>query len=623
MKKLNIYLSALLALAFTACTENFDPEVGPQTYLPESELAATDVTMTSGASAINIQDYIDSGEPITIGTVAVAEGAMPANTILKATVDFSTDPTFEKFVTIPAASLEDTDIVTVSANDLQDEYFNNITRNPKTVTLYMRTTLYTVTNGEAVAIVGKPGENYYAEQNVSFTPLFKVQISPAYYVIGAKGGWSADGARTQQFEHSDVDVYDDPIFSIVIDSGGDDCWFAIGDDEALNSVAAGDWTKLLGTKGESEDLTGSMDFRYNLGGEHSFHVTNAKKIRITLNMMEYTYTIEPVNIADAYYLIGGPGEWNATSAMTMQFSHSNRDVFEDPVFTYTFAGNGGDMWFAFGDKEAIDAVADGTWNKLFGTKGESTDLSGNFDYRYNLDGEHSFCVDGKAKYYRLTINMLEYSYKIETLDFAEFIYVPGNAQKYNTSASGMPEWGWTPELAPALRSANFDGVYTGYAYMDGEFKFTKARDWSAEYNYDSFGTYDAIFTGTPGTGGNINCTEPGYYQLVADVASGSLKATKLTWGLVGPATPGGWDASAYTVMTYNMADDCWEITTALAADQFKFTTNGSWDINLGGTADDLVENGDNLSISEAGTYTIKLYPSRAQNDKMYATIVKK
>jgi PKD repeat protein len=77
-------------------------------------------------------------------------------------------------------------------------------------------------------------------------------------------------------------------------------------------------------------------------------------------------------------------------------------------------------------------------------------------------------------------------------------------------------------------------------------------------------------------------------------------------------------------MSYNMADDCWEITTDLNADEFKFTTNGSWDINLGGNSvDDLTEGGPNLRINEAGTYTIKLYPSRTQSNKMYATIEKK
>ena len=172
-------MSALLGIAFTACTENFDPEVGPQSYLPESPLATSDVTMTSEASAINIQSLLDAGNPITIGTASVREGAMPVNTVLKATVDFANDPSFEKFITLPA-TLDENNLVTVSANDLQDEYFNNITRNPKTTNLYMRTTLYTVTNGAAEAIIGKPGENYYAVQNVQFTPLFKVQISPVY-----------------------------------------------------------------------------------------------------------------------------------------------------------------------------------------------------------------------------------------------------------------------------------------------------------------------------------------------------------------------------------------------------------------------------------------------------------
>ena len=329
-------------------------------------------------------------------------------------------------------------------------------------------------------------------------------------------------------------------------------------------------------------------------------------------------------ISENYYIVGGPNDWGESAKNKMlKFNHSDKSVFDDPVFTVTFpAAADGDTWFAFGDDEACEAVGNDTWNKLFGTKGDSKDQSGSFDFRYNLDGDHSFCVPaGTCKFIRFEVNMMEFTYTITPLNFAEFIYVPGNAQKYNTAAPGMPEWGWTPELAPALRSANFDGIYEGFAYMDGDFKFTKERNWNAEYNYDSFSSFSPIFK--LGDGSNINCTEPGYYKLVADVANGSLTATKLTWGLVGPATAGGWDAPSYTVMRYNMAEDCWEITTQLNADKFKFTTNGSWDINLGGNSvDDLWEGGPDLSISEAGTYTIKLYPSRAQSEKMYATIVK-
>ena len=611
MKKLNIFMSALLGIAFTACTENFDPEVGPQTYLPESPLAASDVTMTSEASAINIESLIEAGNDITIGTATVREGAMPINTVLKAEVEFSNDPNYDNSVTLPA-SIDDNNVVTVSPSALQDAYFEYITRNPATTELYMRTTLYTVTNGASEAIIGKPGENYYAEQSVQFTPLFKVQISPAYYIIGAKEGWSVDGARAQKFEHSGADVYEDPIFTIVIESGGDDCWFAIADDTSLDAIDAGDWNQLFGTKGESEDLEGNIDRRTNLGGDHSFHVLNAKKIRVTLNMMEYSYKIEPVNIAENYYLIGGPGDWSADAAMEMQFSHSDKDVFEDPVFTYTFAGTGSDMWFAFGDKDAIDAIAnDGDWSKLFGTTGESEDLSGNIERRYNLDGDHSFHIDGQAKFYRFQINMANMTYEITPLDFEPFVYFIGATD------------GWS-NAEQKLALTDDSGIYTGYIYCadpngwGNEFKFQKEPgNWDTEINT---GHMTGGITGdATDAGGNFGVSAgEGVYFFTLDLANLSLNAVRITnMNLVGDFN--GWNqADDAQQMTWDADNYCFVITGAgVNANGWKFTTNNSWDINLGGTIDNLWANGDNLTVE--GT-TIKLYPTRKDNDNIYCTV---
>ena len=611
MKKLNIFMSALLGIAFTACTENFDPEVGPQTYLPESPLAASDVTMTSEASAINIESLIEAGNDITIGTATVREGAMPINTVLKAEVEFSNDPNYDNSVTLPA-SIDDNNVVTVSPSALQDAYFEYITRNPATTELYMRTTLFTVTNGASEAIIGKPGENYYAEQSVQFTPLFKVQISPAYYIIGAKEGWSVDGARAQKFEHSGADVYEDPIFTIVIESGGDDCWFAIADDTSLDAIDAGDWNQLFGTKGESEDLEGNIDRRTNLGGDHSFHVLNAKKIRVTLNMMEYSYKIEPVNIAENYYLIGGPGDWSADAAMEMQFSHSDKDVFEDPVFTYTFAGTGSDMWFAFGDKDAIDAIAnDGDWSKLFGTTGESEDLSGNIERRYNLDGDHSFHIDGQAKFYRFQINMANMTYEITPLDFEPFVYFIGATD------------GWS-NAEQKLALTDDSGIYTGYIYCadpngwGNEFKFQKEPgNWDTEINT---GHMTGGITGdATDAGGNFGVSAgEGVYFFTLDLANLSLNAVRITnMNLVGDFN--GWNqADDAQQMTWDADNYCFVITGAgVNANGWKFTTNNSWDINLGGTIDNLWANGDNLTVE--GT-TIKLFPTRKDNDNIYCTV---
>ena len=614
MKKLGLYTMALLSMGLVSCNQDFETIFEPQTNLPESQLQVSDVTVANNTPAsINLADYfnLEAGTvtAIPIGTATVKEGAMPANTILKAEVEFSKEADFANSIILDANSLIGTNEISVNPSQLQDAYFNEITRNPATTDLYIRTMLYTVTGGTAEAIIGKPGENYYAQSTVKFTPLNKVQISPAYYVIGAAGGWSADGARTQKFNHSDADVYEDPIFTIIVDAGGDDAWFAIGDDTALDAIANNnDWTKLFGTKGASEDLEGTMDFRYNLGGDHSFHVTGAKKIRITLNMLEYSYKIEPVNIADAYYLVGGPGSWS--SDKSQKFSHSSADVFDDPVFTYVFEGNGGtgDIWFAFGDADALDAIDANDWNQLFGTKGESTDMSGSFDRRYNLGGDHSFCVDGKAKFYRFQINMANMTYEITPLNFDPYVYFIGATD------------GWA-NAEQKLALTDDSGIYTGYLYVADpngwgvEFKFQKVPgDWDSQLNSNNL----SDITGGFAKGGDniVAAGGEGVYYVTLDMANLTLNAVKVEkMGIIGDFNGWGGDVE----MTWSATDYCFEATNAgVNANGWKFRINADWGINLGGKSLDKLEaNGDNLTV--VGN-TIKLYPTRKNSDNIYCTV---
>ena len=616
MKKLGLYTMALLSLGLVACNQDFDTEFVPQTNLPESLLKVSDVSVaTASATTINLADYIDEetgvNKDIAIGTVSVAEGAMPANTILKALVEFSKTEDFAESITLDANSLEGTNEISVKAGDLQDAYFNNITRNPAQTPLYIRTVIHTVTGGSSEAIVGKPGENFFAQRNVQFTPLFKVQIAPAYYVIGAGAGWSAEGARTQKFNHSDADVYDDPIFTIIVDAGGDDAWFAIGDDTAIDAVAAGDWNQLFGTKGASEDLEGTMDRRTNLGGDHSFHVTGAKKIRITLNMMEYSYKIEPVDIADAYYLVGGPGSWS--SDKSLKFSHSSADVFDDPVFTYVFEGNGGtgDIWFTFGDAEALDAIDANDWNKLFGYVGDF-DMSGSFDRRNAIGAENTFHVDGSAKFYRFQVNMMTKTYTITPLDFDPYVYFIGATD------------GWA-NAEQKLALTDESGIYSGYLYVADpngwgvEFKFQKEPgNWDTQLNSN---TFTSITGGFEKGGDNIKAAAgEGVYYVTLDMANLTLNAVKVEkMGIIGDFNGWGGDVE----MTWNATDYCFEATNAgVNANGWKFRINSDWGINLGGNGNgtninDLVANGENISL--VGN-TIKLYPTRKNTNNIYCTV---
>ena len=615
MKKLSIFMTALMSIGLVACTENFDSEFGPQSNLPESPLSASDISVSTGSAptTVSIADYIDeSGNetPIPIGNVSVREGALPANTIVKAAVEVARVSDFSESVVIPANSLDDNGLITLQPSVLEDAYFNGITKNPATVDLYVRTILNTVTGGDAVAIIGKPGENYFDTHSVKFTPINRVSIAPAYYIVGGPNDWQSSAInRSIKFEHSDEDVYIDPIFTVTFDAADGDTWFAIGDDQACDAIANGDWSQLYGiVGGDNEATEGKMARRSELGGDNSFCVKGAKKIRVTIDMMEQTFKVEAVNIADAYYLVGGNGAWG--NDKSQKFSHSDKDVFEDPIFTYVLTG-GSDLWFAFGDGDALDAIDAGDWSRLFGTKGASEDLSGSFDRRYNLDGDHSFHVDGSAKFYRFTINALDMTYEITPLNFDPYVYFIGATD------------GWT-NAEQRLALTDDSGIYTGFLYCadpngwGNEFKFQKVPgDWGTEINT---GMMTGGITGDfADGGGNFKATAgEGIYYVTLDMASMSINAVRINnMNLVGDFN--GWNAADDAQqMTWDAENFCYVITGAgVTANGWKFTANNEWGINLGGELDALKANGDN--ISAVGT-TIKLYPTRKDSSNIYCTI---
>lgn len=196
-----------------------------------------------------------------------------------------------------------------------------------------------------------------------------------------------------------------------------------------------------------------------------------------------------------------------------------------------------------------------------------------------------------------------------SVDFTEFIYLPGNHQGWNTSN------------APALRSLNFDGLYTGFSYLDGDFKFNKSRDasWAdGEYNYNDFSTYSPEIT--LGEGTNFNVATPAFYYIAANVATGELTVTATNWGIIGDATVGGWNTD--TPLVYNATDATWTVTTDLIAGKFKFRANNDWAINLGGDINNLTQNGSDIVVEEAGNYTITVYMTRSTSDNIYCSLTK-
>jgi len=186
------------------------------------------------------------------------------------------------------------------------------------------------------------------------------------------------------------------------------------------------------------------------------------------------------------------------------------------------------------------------------------------------------------------------------------LWMPGGYQ----AASGYGN-DWTPATAPELAPSgpnkpDLEG-YVNIAKVE-TFKLNVDATWDKPQFGLGAATSDTEGTVKLSSADNIPTpTAIGYYLIEVNAEKLSYKFTKTDWGIIGDATPGGWDNS--TNMTYNATTKVWTITANLTVGSMKFRANNSWDINYGDTgADKKLEfnSPDNIAVTAAGNYTITL-----------------
>lgn len=287
-------------------------------------------------------------------------------------------------------------------------------------------------------------------------------------------------------------------------------------------------------------------------------------------------------IEDAYYITGTVNGWN-NSNTDYELSNGGADAYENPVFTVLIPGSvvTGDIEFKVTPKSGLG----GDWSKCL----TASETEGSFATD-NAGGNLKVAYVEGAKFYRIQFDMMNQTWTSTALKFGEFFYEIGN------------EGGWG--ISHALYGADGDGKYTGFYYLDGEFKFKpNADNWDDDLEYVDGTTINGTLT----SAGGPNCPDPGagFYKIDLDAASLSYNLTKIeSVSLIG----GFNDWSGDVEMTYNTADGCWEVTTDAVSGEFKFRANHDWGINWGGDVNALTQDGANLNIT-AGTHTFKLYLS--------------
>ena len=287
-------------------------------------------------------------------------------------------------------------------------------------------------------------------------------------------------------------------------------------------------------------------------------------------------TPTPAIDEQGYYMLGevnGNG-WTATSPVWM--TQVSDGVYQLKVTTEKdknyFKFYEGSKWDESGDWKVINTGAMGC------EKDGCEDASGTIYYTGDKWGTPQSMVIPGAGTWIVTLDMNNLTYTVGK----PILYMAGDAN------------GW--KQIDVLNSE--DGVnFKGYMYLNQNgFKFCSQPNWDGT-------NYGGAFFGE--SEDNIMMTqEAGFYQVDVDLSAKTYTLTPFTIGIIGSATPKGWDGD--TEMTYNPEERCWELKNVELTDgEMKFRHTNDWNLNWGGPLDALVHDGDNIAVA-AGTYDIKL-----------------
>lgn len=328
-----------------------------------------------------------------------------------------------------------------------------------------------------------------------------------------------------------------------------------------------------------------------------------------------TFQVKAIPVApvidEGYYLVGDmckteevENGWSIEAAKA--FKHSDRDVYDDPIFTLTFETKEANQYWKIIPKKNIDA---GTiW--AAGVVGPKENGSESMTGLLTSDNPGAGKIAEPGKY-KLTLNMMDYSYTIEPVNYDPFIYFIGSTDAWSSSDQKL-----------ALVDED-KGTYTGYVYIADpngagfEFKFQREQGkWEKAIDANTFVAFKGAAIGVKNGNLGVNAGE-GVYYIDVNLSEGTIEATKIeSMGMVGKFQ--GWDVLAPVPMTWNAEEYCFEATNVgVTADGWKFSVNKDWPINLGGSIDNLKQDGANLTV--AGN-TVKLYPTRKTKDNIYCTV---
>ena len=458
MKKL-AYLSIFAGILLTGCVKEFadKPAADPQKWEQEEFVTLPAVT-AAAVEAIDLAKVEGDSVAIAVYTpVTVAEGDLKYTIVLDDTYKYSV--------------AED---MKVPVDDLQTMVEEEYGKRPTARTFSAVLNVDVVVEGQASLLTSE-------KFNVVLTPKAPF-ISSAYYLIGNMNNWSDAEAKNFKFNHSGKDVYEDPVFTITFTAGADCYWKII---PQSNYDAGNAWNEgTTGVVGVAVDGDSAAEGNLVTEKPQAGKIVEAGMYMMTINMMDYTYSIKP--LAPEYYILGDlPFGWDVNTKKFLMYAESKS------VQTYTteFKGN----------VKLINANDMGTdnWSACYGTPVDG-DTSANGTLQQNSGAIHV----PEEGYYTFSIDLSNMTYS----------WTPVEVEATYKSMAAVGDFqGWNPanpdtqmtEIAP------HNWFIAGLNITSSEFKIAADGTWD-----NSWGEFDMTQGnyGVLASGGNCK-VNPGTYDI--------------------------------------------------------------------------------------------------------------
>lgn len=343
MKKA-LYLSFLAAIVLTGCVEG---DYGIKPADPQKWEQEDPISIPGGLTASAVA-------PIDLGSLEEESVAVAAATL----------PTLAEGTAKLAVILDETARIELDENlkalksDLQDAVTAAYGKRPVAREFSAVLNMDIMVDGQATLVTSEPF-------TLTVTPEAPF-IASAYYLVGDMTGWSENPETLIKFKHSDEDVYEDPVFTVTFECDGGCYWKIV---PQTNVDAGNVWAEgPQGIVGVAVDGDEALEGQLIAGKCNAAKIVKGGKWQLTINMMEYTYSLK--YIADNYYLVGTL-QGQVSSAPNTNGWYDSKDYMncllyptsDDNTYTYTSVFGKGD----YAGYKIWNESDYGDWSLCYGT----------------------------------------------------------------------------------------------------------------------------------------------------------------------------------------------------------------------------------------------------------------